>query len=374
MGLLSTEVEVCLCSRNIKRYEGLGYEIPRSINKYGKLTVKQNTKIMVKVDDLPCGSNVIVDVICDNCNKVYQLSYYNYNKTLHDGKSYCINCAPKVFISGENHYLWDCNKTEQERILGRRTLDGYTDFIKNVLERDKYTCLRCNCTGSNLNVHHLNGYDWFVDGRLDTKNAVTLCDKCHKNFHLLYGKGNNTKEQFEEWMGFALEDLKDCNGNINTARKVYCVEDNTIYNGIYDFCNKNNIKNTFYAYMVCNNNPYASNKKHKVIAKSVHGLHILWYDEYVNMSKYDINKYLEYVKQNDSCIKVLCVNDQKVFNSISEASKFYKVSSRDIKNCCEGIKKYHKKKDGTILTWQYCNDYLKDKKMKKIDDDIKTEE
>ena len=358
MGLLSTEVEVNLCSRNIKRYENLGYEIPRRIDKYGKLTVRQNTKIIVKVKDLPQGSNVVVDVICDNCNKIYRLSYYDYNKTLHDGKHYCCHCSSKVLISGEKHYLWDFSKTEEERILGRRTVGGYTDFIKSVLQRDKYVCHRCNCTNSHLNVHHLNSYDWYIDGRTDVKNAVTLCDKCHKNFHLLYGRGNNTKEQFEEWMGRSLEALKDYNGELNTARKVYCVENGTVYNGIYEFCKLNKITNTGYAYLICNSNPYIKNAKQKAVAKSIHGLHILWYDEYIGMTKEDIDNYLKYVQQNNSSIKIICVNDQKIFNSKSEAAKFYKVCEKDIRNCCKGIKEYHKKRDGTLLTWKYYEDYL----------------
>lgn len=356
MGILSTEVEVTLCSRNIKWYENLGYEIPRRIDKYGKLTVKQGTKIMVKVEDLPQGSNVDIDVTCDNCNKIYKLDYYKYNITLHDGKHYCHNCSPKMLISGERHYLWDSQKTEEERILGRRTIGGYVDFIKNVLQRDKYICCRCNCTSSKLNVHHLNSYDWFIEGRTDVKNAVTLCDRCHKNFHLLYGKGNNTKEQFEEWMCFSFDALKDYSGELNTSRKVYCLENDTVYNGIYEFCKLNNIKNDGYAYAICNSNPYDSNVKHKVRAKSVHGLHILWYDKYINMTKDDFDLYLKDIQYNHSCKRVICVNDQKIFDSMSKAAKFYKVSIGDIKKCCEGVKKYHKRRDGVLLSWEYYED------------------
>lgn len=359
MGLLSKEVEITLCSKTIKWYENLGYEIPRRINKYGKLSVEQNTKIFVQVQDLPLGSNVIVDVLCDNCGKTYPLSYYNYHRTLHDGKSYCINCAAKVLISGEKHYLWDYSKTEAERVLGRRTLNGYTDFIKRVLQRDNYTCLRCNCTSSNLNVHHLNGYDWFIDGRTDVKNAVTLCNKCHKNFHLLYGRGNNTKEQFEEWMDISFDILKDYDGKLNTARQVYCIENCVVYNGIYEFCKANQIPNIGYAYLVCDNNPCNINVKQKAIAKSIHGLHILWYDEYINMTKDDMNRYLEYIRQNNSSIQVVCLNDKRIFSSKIKASRFYKVCERDIRKCCEGIKEYHRKKDGTLLTWMYYDDYLK---------------
>ena len=68
-------------------------------------------------------------------------------------------------------------------------------------ERDNYTCQCCGCTESNsFNAHHLNSYDWCIDGRTNVDNGVTICKKCHKNFHKLFGYGNNTKEQYEEFL------------------------------------------------------------------------------------------------------------------------------------------------------------------------------
>lgn len=353
MGLLSTEVEVALYSRNIKRFESLGYDIPRHVNKYGNLTIKPNTKILVNVKDLSHGSNVLVDVKCDNCNKEYKLSYYDYNKSLHDGRNYCNQCACKVLNSGENHYLWDKQKTEEERAFGRRTIDGYTDFIKSVLMRDKYTCQCCKKKDVVLNVHHLNSYDWFIDGRTDVKNGITLCEKCHKNFHLLYGRGNNTKEQFEEWSGIVCS-MNDFDGELDIARKVYCIENDTVYSDISEFCEINKIKSVAYAYMVCNHEIYDA-KTTKFMPKSVHGLHILWYDKFINMTKDEIDLYLIHNKGNPRR-QVICLNDQKIFSSISEAARFYKVDRKSIVECCNNVKSNHKRNDGVLLSWQYYSD------------------
>lgn len=60
-------------------------------------------------------------------------------------------------------------------------------------------CQCCKGTSKNLNAHHLNGYHWFVEGRFNVENGITLCEDCHKQFHKLYGMRNNTKEQFEEF-------------------------------------------------------------------------------------------------------------------------------------------------------------------------------
>jgi 5-methylcytosine-specific restriction endonuclease McrA len=83
-----------------------------------------------------------------------------------------------------------------------RLSEEYMDWRKQVFERDDYTCQYCNIKGGYLNAHHLNGYNLFVEERIDIDNGITLCKIDHKNFHKIYGKKDNTKEQFEEWLLF----------------------------------------------------------------------------------------------------------------------------------------------------------------------------
>lgn len=51
---------------------------------------------------------------------------------------------------------------------------------------------------------------------------------------------------------------------------------------------------------------------------------------------------------------VKCVTENKVFKSVSEASRYYNINRRDIYTCCKG-KQYTggKLSDGTPLVWEY---------------------
>lgn len=116
----------------------------------------------------------------------------------HKGKQ-CGPDNPMYGRRGKDSPNYNPNITDEEREKGRN-IEGYQEFIKEVYKRDNYTCQRCGDNkGGNLVAHHLNGYDTFKEQRTDVNNGVTLCNVCHKEFHSLYGYGNNTKEQYEEW-------------------------------------------------------------------------------------------------------------------------------------------------------------------------------
>lgn len=111
-------------------------------------------------------------------------------------------CATCYFesVKGENSPHWNPNLTGEDREKNRKYPE-YEEWRISVYRRDHFTCQCCGYkNGAKLNAHHLNSHDWAIDLRTDIDNGITLCDICHTDFHLTYGYGNNTKEQFEEYI------------------------------------------------------------------------------------------------------------------------------------------------------------------------------
>lgn len=94
--MISEEVEITLCG-NVKRYENLGYKIPRIYKNY-KWSIERGTKIKVKVSDLPNGSNAIVRVKCDCCGTEKDLQYNQYLKNINhnNGLYMCTHDAKHI--------------------------------------------------------------------------------------------------------------------------------------------------------------------------------------------------------------------------------------------------------------------------------------
>ena len=93
MGLITKEVEVSITNNTQKYYKDLNYDIDslKVKNKYYKYTMPKGTTIIVKIEDLPKGSNVYVTIECDYCGKIYEKQYYDYNKNLDN--SYIKKCS-----------------------------------------------------------------------------------------------------------------------------------------------------------------------------------------------------------------------------------------------------------------------------------------
>jgi hypothetical protein len=100
--------------------------------------------------------------------------------------------------SGDKNNKWKGGITsEQEKI---RKSPEYKLWRKSVFERDLYTCQKCNKVGGILRAHHIDSFDNNPNKRTLIDNGITFCQECHRNFHHLFGRGNNTKKQLKKFL------------------------------------------------------------------------------------------------------------------------------------------------------------------------------
>jgi hypothetical protein len=99
----------------------------------------------------------------------------------------------KAFYVDEEITITDFNKfvlyKNTHSILNQlRATKDYREWRKSVLERDDYTCQKCNKKGGWLHAHHIKPFAKYPELRFVVSNGITLCKSCHKNEHRGHGK------------------------------------------------------------------------------------------------------------------------------------------------------------------------------------------
>ena len=259
--LVDEFVEITVTRGNYKMLMDRGYEMPdeyKFVNSKGNISLKFGFKILVYYFDLPESSSVKVRVKCDypGCTDIHEVEYHSYIKCNHDGITYCL---------------------KHDNI---RTTPEYAITKLNVHERDKYTCVSCGKKIYDPVFHHLYSVNTHKELAYKIDNGVTLCKKCHRDFHNIYGYGNNTPMQFIDFIKRELDWLKDYDKTEVEKKLVYCAELDETSTKSY-FNKKLNIQSNGISVMV---NP-------NTVRKSVKGYHFISIQEKEKMKPEEFEKW-----------------------------------------------------------------------------------
>lgn len=101
MGLITETVEVGLNWKNTNHFKDLGYQIPNTTDNRQYISPRK-TKIRVNVNDLGNASKMVVQVKCDCCDKILNITWQIYLRVVKDdNKYYCKKCSA-VLYGGTN--------------------------------------------------------------------------------------------------------------------------------------------------------------------------------------------------------------------------------------------------------------------------------
>ena len=81
-----------------------------------------------------------------------------------------------------------------------RTSKEYRIWRLSVIRRDS-RCVICDSL-QNRQAHHLNSASYFPDERFDISNGITLCSKCHSQFHCNFKKSFREKCTKDDFLNF----------------------------------------------------------------------------------------------------------------------------------------------------------------------------
>lgn len=114
----------------------------------------------------------------------------------------CRDCGIKKISEsqlGAKHPLYNPNKTDEERFR-KREYPEYYNWRKSVFKRDKYTCQCCGEEGGELNAHHIEAYSRALELRTSVDNGITLCKRCHDDYHRDFYRNDADADSFYEFM------------------------------------------------------------------------------------------------------------------------------------------------------------------------------
>lgn len=101
-------------------------------------------------------------------------------------------------LSGEKHWHWKGGITPKNQV--ERVSIECRLWKKSVLIRDSFICQKYGTKGGKLIAHHINNFADFPELRSALDNGITLSKKAHDEFHKIYGRRHNTREQLNEFL------------------------------------------------------------------------------------------------------------------------------------------------------------------------------
>lgn len=101
-------------------------------------------------------------------------------------------------MKGDKNPNWKGGVTPKHNSI-RASVEGKI-WINAVFARDGYVCQKTGVKGGRLTAHHIKNFAQYPELRFAIDNGITLSVDAHNQFHKIYGKKNNSREQLIEFL------------------------------------------------------------------------------------------------------------------------------------------------------------------------------
>jgi hypothetical protein len=142
--------------------------------------------------------NKVTDKLNLVCPKGHEVSVSVRSFKQNEGR--CRKCLFEDKV-GESHPSFKHGRSKEDRLNRNLCKVEHNKWKRAILSKFGYRCAICGKQdGRRLCAHHLNGYNWDVENRYNIDNGIILCKEHHDGFHKVYGKGDNTIAQFNQFL------------------------------------------------------------------------------------------------------------------------------------------------------------------------------
>lgn len=211
--------------------------------------------------------------------------------------------------------------------------------LEEIDELERFWIALYDSTNRNYGYNFENGGN--KNKRIHKETLKKLSEKSKRNWR---------DPQYLKKMKIRSDKMKGSNNPL--AVKIICINDGKVFDSMMDAAN----------YYQISNKSICSVCKGKKI--STHGLQFAYYED---GKEYKLKEVPKYKKGNHhSARKIICINDNKIFDSIVEASEYYQINYGNIYQVVTGKSTATESYDGRWLQFSYYEDG-KVYELKKID-------
>lgn len=322
----------CNCSIEDDKYMGSGYALKEAIKKYGKENFKKDILIKCSSEDEAFAWE---DFYTIQVNAWDNRDYYNLKRGGKGGKTELAKESKnKISIANKKHWENQDYRNRMIEIFKNINAGSNNPMYGKKHSQETKDKISLSNTGREFGKEHKQRCRERMIGRFTGEKHYNYGKKLSLETRLKMSKSRTGQKRSEE--------TKSKMGKASTGRvmpkkseskisvNVVCLNTGEVFGSMIEASEKYKVTDRMIS-QCCRG-------ERKCASSSLLGGKTYWMyeSEYLTRSKEDIENKIKELSTNRLSRSVICIDTNKIFKSISEASKFYDIKNQNISACCKG--------------------------------------